>query len=123
MDQSRQFELVERPAVQKFRFGASIQASDGEAGKLVAVIVDSQDRALTHVGIRVHQFDRHLTFVSLDYVTTATAASIGLRISRDEMKNEIEDGSLTPPRITLTGSTRVKAGEAIGSNKSSERSL
>ena len=127
MDQSRQLELVEcapeRPAVQKFRFGASIQASDGEAGKLVAVIVDSQERALTHVGIRVHQFDRHLTFVSLDYVTTATAASIALRISRDEMKNEIEDGSLAPPRITLTRFTRVKAGETIGSNKRSERSL
>ena len=127
MDQSRQLELAERarerPAVQKFRFGASIQASDGEAGKLVAVIVDSRERALTHVGIRVHQFDRHLTFVSLDYVTTATAVSITLRIPRDEMKNEIEIGSLTLPRITLTGLTRVEAGAAIGSPKSSERRL
>jgi osmotically-inducible protein OsmY len=127
MDQSRQLELVqralERPAVQKFRFGASIQASDGDAGKLVAVIVDSQERALTHVGIRIHQFDRHLTFVSLDYVTTATAASIALHISRDEMKSEIAEGSLTPPRITLTALTRVKAGEMVGNNKSSEWSL
>jgi osmotically-inducible protein OsmY len=124
MDQSRQFEQIERaperPAVQKFRFGASIQASDGDAGKLVAVIIDSQVRALTHVGIRIHQFDRHLTFVSLDYVTTATAACIALCISRDEMKNEIAEGSLTPPRITLTASTRVKADEMVGKNKSSE---
>jgi osmotically-inducible protein OsmY len=127
MDQSRQLELVqralERPAVQKLRFGASIQASDGAAGKLVALIVDGPQRALTHVGIRVHQFDRHLTFVSLDYVISATASGISLGISRDEMKNEIADGSSTPPRITLTRSTQVKDSEMVANNKRSEWSL
>jgi osmotically-inducible protein OsmY len=127
MDQNRQLELVqpalERPGVQKFRFGASIRASDGDAGRLIAVVVDGPERVLTQVGIRVHLFDRHATFVSLDRVTSATAASISLGISRDEMKNEIAEGSLTPSRIILTRSTQVRASEQLGNNKSSERSL
>ena len=120
MEQTRQQELVERspelPAVEKFRFGAGIQASDGEAGRLVAVVVDGQSRALTQVGIRVHQFDRHLAYVPVDDVTSATAASISIGISRDELENEIQREDLPPARLSLTASTESGSAQMIGNS-------
>jgi hypothetical protein len=44
--------------VQAFRFHAHIHASDGEAGRLVALIVDEQRQAITHLGISVSRFHR-----------------------------------------------------------------
>jgi hypothetical protein len=76
-----QHELREFEEVQSFRFGAHIQASDGEAGMLVGVVVDDQRRALTQVGIRVSRFRHHIYFVALDLITAATAAMVTLRIS------------------------------------------
>ena len=123
MEQTRRQELVERPpqlpAVEKFRFGAGIQASDGEAGSLVALVVDGQSRALTQLGIRVHQFDRHLAYVPVDDVTSATAASISVDISRQEIEAE----KSTPTGIILTGSTRVRVGQNIGTHTKNDESL
>jgi osmotically-inducible protein OsmY len=115
MDQNRQLELaqgaLERPVVQKFRFGASIRASDGDAGRLTAVVVvDAPAWALTQVGIRVHPFDRHPTFVSLDRVTSATAAGIWLDLSREE----IEAARSPSTGITVTRFTRVVVSQKMG---------
>jgi osmotically-inducible protein OsmY len=104
------------PDVEKFRFGAGILASDGGAGRLVAVVVDGQSRALTQVGIRVHQFDRHLAYVPLDRITSATVAGISLGISRQEIEAE----KSAPMGITLTGSTRVKVSQNMGKSTTCE---
>src|SRR5689334_12146684 len=38
--------------VLKFRFDADIEAADGEAGRLAAVIADSATRAITHAVVK-----------------------------------------------------------------------
>ena len=123
MEQSRQQEQLEHapelPAIQKFRFGAAIQASDGEAGRLITVVVDGQSRALTQVGIRVHQFDRHLAYVPLHSLISATTTGISLDISREEIEAERS----TPTGIVLTDSTRVKFSRKIGPNTNNKESV
>ncbi len=53
---------LEFAEVQKFRFDAHIQASDGEAGRLVSVIADAERRTLTHAGIRTRTFSRTIYY-------------------------------------------------------------
>jgi osmotically-inducible protein OsmY len=88
----------------KFRLGADIYASDGTAGKLVAVVTDGPRQYLTHVGVRVHRFRRSY-FVPVDLVTTADADSVTLSIALDE----VETRSSTPQGAVLSRSTRVNS--------------
>lgn len=99
--------VMESADVQRFRFGADIQASDGEAGMLVMVVVDEQRRASTHLGIRVSPFHRHIAFVSVDRVTDATADTVTLSIPRDQLA--MDSPTATPSGIALTRSTQVGA--------------
>lgn len=94
------------PEVQAARFGADVQASDGESGRLVAVVVDARDRVISHVGIRMSPLRRHVHFVPWALVTEATADTVRVSIALAEIERQA-----TPAAgITLTRSTRVVAG-------------
>ena len=87
----------------KFRFGANVQASDGEAGVLVALVADGQRRALIEIGVRRGPF-HPCAFVALEHVTAATAETLTLDISRDEIERQT-----TPAGMMLTPFTTVRA--------------
>lgn len=90
--------------VWKFRLGADLYASDGTAGKLVAVVTDKYQQTLTHVGVRVHRF-RHSYFIPIDLVIAANADRVTLSIALDEL----ETRTSTPKGAVLSRSTRVNA--------------
>lgn len=86
-----------------FRFGATIQASDGEAGALVALVADNERRTLIEIGVRLGAF-RRSAFVSLKHVIAATAETLTLDISRAEIEREH-----TAAGMILTPFTTVRA--------------
>lgn len=87
----------------KFRFGANIQASDGEAGTLVALVADGEQRTLIEIGVRRGPF-RPCAFVVLEHVIAATAETLTLDISRDQIERQH-----TPAGMMLTPFTTVRA--------------
>ncbi len=93
--------------VRKFRFEAPIVASDGEAGRLVAVVVDAERRAVTHIGIRLGVFARQLHFVPLNLVPEARAEAVSLSITLDDIHQKSVP---TPSGVKLTSSTNITAG-------------
>lgn len=103
----RQQAMTSSAEAWKFRFGASIWASDGPAGKLkaVAVVADKQGQTLTYLGIRVRLFSRHHYFVPVEVVTGADTEKVTLNIALAE----IEKWPSTPSDsgIVLSGSTRM----------------
>ena len=76
----RQHAITSSADAWKFRFGADIWASDGTAGKLVAVAVvaDEQRQTLPYLGIRVRMFSRRHYFVPGEVVTGANAERVTL---------------------------------------------
>lgn len=91
--------------VHQFRFGAHIQASDGEAGTLAGVVVDEARRAITHVGVRTSFLRRHISFFPLELVTAATGERVTLSIRLDAVLQH----TATPPSIVLTGAAHADA--------------
>lgn len=89
--------------VRRFRFGADVQASDGAAGALVALVADGQRWTLIEVGIRRGPF-RPCAFVSLAHVIEATAETLTLDLSREQIERQT-----TPAEMTLTAFTTVRA--------------
>lgn len=105
--------IAEFAEVKKFRFDADIQASDGEAGKLVTLIVEGEQPKVSHIGVRVGGFLRKsgIYFVPLDLVTEATSDTVTLSISLDE----IEKHRATPSGLALTSRTALVAdGKTLG---------
>ena len=105
----RQQAMTSSAEAWKFRFGADISASDGTAGKLVAVgvVADEQGQTLTYLGIRVRLFSRHHYFVPVEVVTDADADAD--RITLNIALAEIEKWPLMPSDsgIVLSSSTRM----------------
>jgi osmotically-inducible protein OsmY len=102
---------MEFAPVQKLRFGADIQASDGQAGTLVSVIVaDKQPWTITHIGLRVNLLPRHMYFVPFDLVTAATASTVTLSIPLATIEQ------LTSPlsALVLTRATHVGTADGPG---------
>ncbi|HZC08106.1 MAG TPA: BON domain-containing protein [Ktedonobacterales bacterium] len=89
--------------VRKFRFGADVQASDGAAGSVVALVADGQRRTLIEIGIRRGPF-HPCVFVSLSHVIEATAETLTLDITREQIARQT-----TPAGMTLTPFTTVRA--------------
>ena len=79
---------LEFAEVQKFRFDAHIQASDGEAGRLVSVIADAERRALTHAGIRTRTFSRTIYYMPLNLVISGDDDEVTLSLPRDEVEQK-----------------------------------
>lgn len=92
--------------VLKFRFDADIEAADGEAGRLAAVVADPATRAITHAVVKTRPFFGATCFVPLRLVTGATADTVSISVSLAE----IEKMSAQPDGIPLNTSTSVTTG-------------
>lgn len=92
--------------IMKFRFGADVQADDGEAGKVAFVIADAERRAVTHIGVRLSGLFASTYVLTLDYITTATADSVTLTIPL----SEIAQHDTNPFGIKLSAATPLMAG-------------
>jgi osmotically-inducible protein OsmY len=107
-------EPLEFAEVLKFRFGADVQASDGEAGKLNSVVADEQRRAITHVGVKVGGLftgGGRIYFVALELVTESNGDAVTLSIPLEE----IQKHTATPSGLALTSATTVGAsGKSLG---------
>ena len=97
--------------VLKFRFNARVEASDGEAGKLTRVFANSQQRIITHIGIRVGLLFGKTCYVPIQLVSAATADVITIAVPLDE----IEKQTTKPEGAELGPSTGMMvAGKRIG---------
>jgi len=99
--------------VQKFRFGADIEASDGVAGHLEFVVADPAARTVTAAGIKPHLFAKtHI--VPIHNVGTATADTVNVNIPLAE----IEQAPTSPDAkgAVLSKSTSIVAvsGKRLG---------
>ena len=100
--------IAEFAEVKKFRFDADVLASDGEAGKLVSVIVEGEQPRVSHVGVHVGGLFKksELYFVPLDLVTEAKSDAVTLSIPLDEIRKH----RATPSGLALTRRTALAAG-------------
>ncbi|MFI5271746.1 MAG: BON domain-containing protein [Ktedonobacterales bacterium] len=88
--------------VQKFRFDAEVEASDGVAGKLNWVVADPATRVITFVGIKPGLFG--MTYdVPVRFVSAADDQTVTLSIALDEIKQY----GTRPPGAQLNRSTHV----------------
>lgn len=95
----------------KFRFGAKVEASDGDAGRLVRVIADGQQRVVTHIGVQVGLLFGKTYYLPLDLVSTATADVITVSVPLEE----IVKSTIKPEGAELSRSTGIMvAGKHIG---------
>lgn len=92
--------------VLKFRFDADIEAADGEAGRLAAIVADPATRAITHAVVKTRVLFGATCFVPLQLVTDATADTVTLSVPLAE----IEKMSVRPDGATLSASTGVATG-------------
>lgn len=92
--------------VLKFRFDADIEAADGEAGRLAAVIADPASRTATHAVVKTRPLFGVTCFVPLHLVTDATADTVTLSIPLAE----IEKMRARPDGVILNAATGVTNG-------------
>ncbi|MGO8946933.1 MAG: BON domain-containing protein [Ktedonobacterales bacterium] len=106
-----QTEVTEFADVFKFRFDSKVEASDGEAGKLVRVFVNSQQGTVTHVGIRVGLLFGKTCYLPLDRVSDATADVVTISVPLEEIEKLVSK----PEEAELSRSTGVMAsGKRMG---------
>jgi osmotically-inducible protein OsmY len=95
----------------KFRFDAKVEASDGDAGRLVRVIANGQQRVVTHIGVQVGLLFGKTYYLPLDLVSTATADVITVSVPLEEMVKSTGK----PDGVELSRSTGIMvAGKRIG---------
>ena len=103
--------VTEFADVFKFRFDAKVEASDGEAGKVVRVFVDGQRRVVFHVGVHVGLLFGKLYYLPIDLVTNATADVVTVSVPLEEFQRFAN----RPGEVELTHSTGIMAaGKRIG---------
>jgi osmotically-inducible protein OsmY len=95
----------------KFRFDAKVEANDGDAGRLVRVIANSQQRTVTHIGVQVGLLFGKTYYLPLDLVSTANADVITVTVPLEEIQMSISK----PEGAELSRSTGIMvAGKRIG---------
>jgi osmotically-inducible protein OsmY len=95
----------------KFRFDAKVEASDGDAGRLVRVIANGQQRVVTNIGVQVGLLFGKTYYLPLDQVSTATADVITVSVPLEEMVKS----TVKPEGAELSRSTGIMvAGKRIG---------
>jgi osmotically-inducible protein OsmY len=120
-------QIMEFADVRKFRFGASVEASDGVAGKVECVVADAGQRTITAVGVKLGFFSRKVHFVPIHMVAAGSAATVTLSIPLDEIAKAPASAGVAPsggpqapsggpqapsggPHLLLNGATSVSAG-------------
>jgi osmotically-inducible protein OsmY len=97
----------------KFRFGAPVVASDGHAGYVAHVIVDSVGGVVTHVGIRLGRLDSYAHNIPVTLLSSAAAEQVELTITRDEIKQKAQP--MPSGGVQLSHSTLVDVnGKRLG---------
>ncbi len=95
---------------------AQVEATDGRAGKLTRVVVDSRNHTLTHLVVRGQGVLGVERLVPIDDVVDTTADSVALRASRADFESlppldrTIE---YTPPGIGDTYADQIRSDEEI----------
>jgi osmotically-inducible protein OsmY len=79
---------TQRAVVWKFRFGATVIATDGEAGELTYVAVQPGQRAVTHAGVRLPGGAQ--VAVPLDRVSDADATAVRVTLTREGLLRALE---------------------------------
>src|SRR5215813_11826474 len=80
---------MEFAEVQKFRFDADVEASDGAAGRLAWVVADAASHTLTYIGVKVTAgtlFFGGTYDVPIHLVSTADDNAVTLSIPLEEVK-------------------------------------
>lgn len=93
--------------VVKYRFDATIQASDGEAGRLAAVIVDAGKRCVLAVGVKVGFLVGATYYVPVENVLGGKEDQLSLAIPLDEIK---QSPRAVPSGAALTTGTVITSG-------------
>lgn len=106
-----QLPATEFAAVQKFRFDADVEASDGVAGKLPWVIADPAKRTLTFAGVKPGIFSP-----AFDVPIHLIAAADDNRVTVSIPLDEIKKFGTRPTGAQLDRSTRVvtASGKSLG---------
>ncbi|HUY78351.1 MAG TPA: BON domain-containing protein [Ktedonobacterales bacterium] len=91
--------------VSAFRFGGSVQTSEGEPGTLTQVVMEVGGHTITHIGVRFGLFGRgRVSYAPFADIATATDEQVTLTVTR----NELEDGArATPTGFKLSAETQV----------------
>jgi len=100
---------MEFAEVQKFRFDADVEASDGAAGRLAWVVADAASHTLTYIGVKVTAgtlFFGGTYDVPIHLVSTADDNAVTLSIPLEEVKKH----RTRPDGAQLTRATQVQAG-------------
>ena len=99
---------LEFAEVKKLRFDATILASDGEAGRVAAIVADPERRTITHVVVKIGFLGFGGTcYVPMDLVTDASRDAVSVSVTLDDMKQKLK---AQPQGMTLTSGTSVIAG-------------
>lgn len=98
--------VTEFAEVIKFRFGAPVVASDGASGTVDHVIVDPGARTVTHVGVKLSRFSRHIYSVPVELVLDARAEEVQLSCARSAIPQQAQ--SIVSGFVRLNASTTVE---------------
>ena len=94
----------------KFRFGAVVIASDGEAGSVAYVVIQPGQRTITQLGVKLP--GGHTVAVPLDRVVEGTAEEVRVTLTREALLQVMQPA---PARATLLSrQTQVNAGKVRG---------
>lgn len=104
---------LELAEIKKFRFDAPVVASDGEAGRLSAIVADAERRTITHLAVKIGFLGFGGTYyVPMDLVTDASRDAINLSVTLDAIQRTLK---AQPQGATLTSRTSVVAsGKGLG---------
>ena len=98
---------TELAEVVKFRFDVTIQASDGEAGKLASVIADAGQRCVLAVGVKLGFLVSATYYVPIENVLGGNEDQLTLTIPLDEIKKAPRS---VPSGALLTSGTIITSG-------------
>lgn len=93
--------------VVKYRLDATVQASDGEAGRLVSVIVDAGRRCVIAAGVKIGFLVGATYYVSVENAHSGTEEELTLAIPLDEIKQASRS---VPSGAALTSGTIISSG-------------
>lgn len=88
----------------KFRFGAPVVASDGPAGNVAHVIVDSVAGVVTHLGVHLGRLDSYAPNIPVELLADASTEQVQLTIALADIKQKAQpmtSGSVQLGRSTI----------------------
>jgi osmotically-inducible protein OsmY len=100
----------------KFRFGAPVVASDGPAGYVAHVIVDSVAGVVTHVGVKLGRLESYAHNIPVALLSAAGAEQVELTITLDDIKQKAQpmaDGNVQLGHSTVVDVNGKRQGKLV----------